>query len=58
MAFINNQIYALPEEFQADLRLVMDFVERWNKQDKESNVSEAAARIEAILTQCANWKEF
>lgn len=57
MAFINNQIYALPEEFQTDLRLVMDFVERWNKQDKESNVSEAAGRIEAILTQCANWKE-
>jgi len=34
------------EYIKPDLRLILDFVERWNKQDKESNVSEAAERLQ------------
>lgn len=52
MAFINKQIYSLPDEFRTDLKLVLDFVERWNKQDAESNVSEAAQRISKVVKEC------
>ncbi len=34
------------KEIKTDLRLILDFVERWNKQDKESNVSQAAQRLQ------------
>ena len=32
-----------------NLKIVLDFVERWNKQDKEVDVAEAARFLEGIL---------
>lgn len=49
MAFFNGQIHSIPSETLADLKMVLDFVERWNKQDKESNVSQAAANLETYI---------
>lgn len=52
MAFINKKIYCLPEDFQLDIRTVVEFVERWNKKDEEREVAEAASRILNVL-----WEE-
>ena len=30
------------ENIQASIRIILDFVERWNKQDNEHDVAEAA----------------
>lgn len=49
MAFFNGQIHSIPSEIVTDLKMVLDFVERYNKQDKESNVSQAAANLEAYI---------
>ncbi len=43
------EISILGSDRKADLALILDFVERWNKQDKESNVSEAASRLSHLL---------
>lgn len=45
----NMEISILGSDRKADLALILDFVERWNKQDKESNVSEAASRLSHLL---------
>lgn len=37
------------EEIADDLERVLDFVERWNKNDAEKDVAESAARCEAFL---------
>ena len=34
------------EKVKNPLKIVLDFVERWNKQDKEKEVAEAAAKLE------------
>ena len=31
------------------LKIVLDFVERWNKQDKEADVAQAARELEDLL---------
>jgi hypothetical protein len=33
------------------LAVVLDFVERWNKQDQEPEAAQAAAFLETLLTQ-------
>ena len=48
-AYFNGHIASIKPEIMTDISLLLDFVERWNKQDKESNVSQAAARVEAYL---------
>jgi len=50
MEFTNaGEISILGSDRQADLALVLDFVERWNKQDEESNVAEASIRLSELL---------
>ena len=44
-----STLQEVEEERKSDLLLILDFVERWNKQDKESNVSQAAQRLEEYL---------
>ena len=39
------------KEFVKALAIVLDFVERWNKQDKEKEVAEAAQTIQDILNK-------
>ncbi len=34
-----------------NLKIVLDFVERWNKQDKEAKVAQAAREIEDYIEQ-------
>lgn len=42
-------IQAIDSDIIADMELLLDFVERWNKQDKESNVSQAAQKVSKYL---------
>lgn len=37
-----------------DLYTILDFVERWNKQDKEVKVAKAANRLEKVLDDIIN----
>ena len=37
------------KEFVKALAIVLDFVERWNKQDKDKEVAEAAQTLQDIL---------
>ena len=39
----------LSDEFIENLKIVLDFVERYNKQDKEKDAAEAASEIERII---------
>lgn len=39
---VNKEYYHALKE---DLEIVLEFVERWNKQDKEKNVAESAQRL-------------
>jgi hypothetical protein len=39
------------EEIKEPLTTVLEFVERWNKQDKEKEVADAAAKLFAILME-------
>lgn len=45
-AFATIKAEAVEDEVKTDLRLILDFVERWNKQDAESNISQAAQRLQ------------
>lgn len=54
-----KQINVWSDEVENAVRTILDFVERWNKQDKEQNVAEAArllaeklAEKESICLQC------
>ncbi len=40
----------LTETQQVQLAKVLDFVERWNKQDKDVDVAQAARDLEELLT--------
>lgn len=49
MAFINGHIISITEEIADDISTVLEFVERWNKQDKERKVAAAAGRLDIFL---------
>lgn len=49
MSYFNGQVHAIPQETIADLKIVLYFVERWNKQDKEKVVATAAANLESYI---------
>lgn len=51
MAYFDRQVHWINESAVTDMLLLLEFVERWNKQDKESNVSEAAQRVTRYLTK-------
>ena len=44
--FIEEKEY---QELNNSLSLVLDFVERWNKQDREPEVAEASRKLEKYL---------
>ena len=46
---MNGEIVHINEEIVRDIEKVLDFVERWNKMDKEADVAQAAANIETYL---------
>jgi len=39
------------DEFYQALAIVLDFVERWNKQDKEAIVAQAASELSELLEE-------
>ncbi len=43
-----REINVLGDSAKSDLMVVLSFVERWNKQDEERNVAEAAQRLFSI----------
>lgn len=49
MAFFNGQIHSIPSETIADLRVVLDFVERWNKKDEDKNAAVAMHNLESYI---------
>lgn len=51
---IKNEILNLPEYpfIENDLRIVLDFVESWNKEDKEQEVAQAAQNLRKVITKC------
>lgn len=42
-------ILDLPDDVKADIKLVIDFVERWNKQDNELYPAESADRLRTLI---------
>lgn len=41
-----------------NLKIVLDFVERWNKQDKEPEVAQACLELESLICECKNTKVY
>lgn len=41
----------MTEEDKNNLKIVLDFVERWNKQDKEKDVAIAARELMELITK-------
>jgi hypothetical protein len=48
-AFFNGQVHAIPDETIADLKIVLDYVERYNKKDEDKKAAEAQHNLEAYL---------
>jgi len=49
MAFFNGQIHSIPSETISDLKVVLDFVERWNKKDADKRAVEAMHNLESYI---------
>lgn len=39
----------MTKEQKKQLKIVLEFVERWNKQDKEVEVAEASRKLETLI---------
>ncbi len=46
----DGHIASIDEGIVTDMEMLLDFVERWNKMDKEVSVAGAAARISDYLS--------
>ena len=44
-SYANQAFQSFQEELSTPLKVVLDFVERWNKQDAEKEVAEAAQKL-------------
>lgn len=49
MAYFNGQIHAIPDETVSDLKILLDYVERWNKKDEDKRAAEAMHNLEAYI---------
>jgi hypothetical protein len=49
MAFFNGLIHEIQPSIMDDIETVLQYVERFNKNDEETDVANAASRIEAYL---------
>ena len=49
MAFFNGHIASIKPEIMADIDVLLEYVERQNKQDEDIQVADCASRVEAYL---------
>src|SRR3990167_5800364 len=51
MSSVRADERARVREIGKSIRIVLDFVERWNKQDKEQDVAEAQGKLDDLLSK-------